>query len=252
MRKFASLTAFLALSLGAFAEDIQLKFIRPSRVLGIFMESQISPSAFAPGGEVRVARLEGADKGLVPVGVTLVAQDSKGIIRVEGPEGDLKQIKSYIELFDVQPRKVSLSLELFCPVLNSTSATTTSLLNNRSWNMKDSTTSADLSVVPRVNDDNTITVYVEVRRGDQVQKIVARLKQDQKLYLRLAKTVDFAMPKSDADALQWATAPRDPQDKREETKGDIDDPLTIVSLQLKIDEKGTPGTPEKSTSGGGH
>jgi hypothetical protein len=237
MRKIASLTMLLALSLGALAEDVQLKFVRPSRVLGIFLGSQLQPSILPSGGEVRVARLEGSDKGLVPVGVTLTAQDSKGILRLEGPEADLKEVRRYIELFDIQPRKVNMSLELSCPVLNVSSSTTTSLLNNRTWNMKDGTTNVDLSIAPRVNDDNTVTVYIEVKRGDQIQKVVARVKPDQKLYLRLGKSIDFALPKSDSEARQWATLPREPEEKKDSNRGDIDDPDAVVSIQMKIDDK---------------
>jgi len=236
MRKLALMSLLVALSVGALAEDIQLKFVRPSRILGLFMESQIQPSVFASGREVRVARLEGSAKGLVPAGVSLIAEDSKGLLHMQGPEADLAEIKKYIQLFDVEPSKVIMSLELACPVLNVSSATTTSLSNNRAWTMKDDNTNVDLSISPRVNSDSTVTVYVEVRRGDQTQKVVARVKPDQKLYLKLGKTVQFALPKSESEARQWSVAPTEPEEKKE-AGGDIDDPETIVTLQLKIETK---------------
>ena len=73
----------LALSLGAYAEDLQLKYIRPSVLLGMFMNTQISGSGFAGTMGARVARVEGSASGIVPKGLVLSAFDAKGILRME-------------------------------------------------------------------------------------------------------------------------------------------------------------------------
>lgn len=235
MRKIATLMAFLTVTACVMADDVTVRYIRPSTVITYFAEFQKnSSSPFAgktleltgnPG--VILGRLEGAAQGLVPLGVTLIAHDSKGILEIKGPAEGVSEVKKYVSLFDVAPQRVSLAIETFCKVLNTDSQTKTILINNKKWSTEDELLRLGLTVATRINDDATITMSLEIRRGKTAkQTMVFRLKQGEVVTFYVNQSVAMAIGKDKPTKLVG----------QDVDTGDIDEPEVVLTLKANIME----------------
>lgn len=233
MRKIATLTAFLILSAGVLAEDVTVRYIRPSTLITYFAEFQKESSSPFAGKtlelkgnpDVVLGRLEGASQGLVPKGVTLVAHDSKGILEINGPSDGISAVKQYVALFDIAPQRVSLAIDTSCKVLNTDSQTKTVLVNNKKWSTEDELLRLGLTVATRVNDDATITMSVEIRRGKAAkQSMVFRVKQGEPVKFYVNEAVAVVVGNGKPTKIEGLT----------EVKGDIDEPEVILTLKADI------------------
>lgn len=237
MRKIATLAVVFTLVSGAIAEEVKLRYTRPSTLITIFAEARPTPGSrfagnsfsFAIENKVVIGRLKGFEGGIIPEGVTLVAHDSKGILDVTGPDEKVKEVRRYIELFDVQPRRLSLEVDMSCPILNAEATSKSTLHNNRVWEAKDETMALKLAVAARINDDGTITLSVQGSRtmGEKVS-IVARVKPGEELRLSFGKTVMYAIGSNSMS--EGSSKPAMGDSKAE---GDINDPEVLVRIKAQ-------------------
>lgn len=244
MRKFASLAILFSLTIGAYGEEVKLRFIKPSTVITMLASNRQKSTPFAgnlsdlvENPQVVLGRLQGSANGLVPEGVTLLAYDSKGVLNVSGPEEGIASVKRYIQLFDIEPRKVSLQLEISCPILNTEQSVSSTLVNNKIWGTNDSLLRLGINFAARINDDGTLTLFVEISRaGVKKQSFVVRLKADQTVRVSVAKTIEYALGDE-------KNPPRiDPSLRKQEgpSEGDIDDPEVTIDIKAHIIESVLP------------
>lgn len=240
MRKIASLAAFLALAAGTLAEDVKVRYVRPSEIITFLANVQWQGKVWAGSiAEARrengvvVGRLSGSEGHLVPKGITLLAHDSKGILEINGPADGIAEVKRYVALFDVQPAKVRTELEVSCPTLNTELSTSADILNNRNWLVAEDSLRLQMALSPRVNDDGTVTIHLEVTRGkSERQSVVIRVKKGQKVQLRFGAVLAYAIgddqnpPKVEGNI---TTQRKD--------EGDIDEPELILNLKASLVEK---------------
>lgn len=237
MRKIATLAVVFTLVTGAIADEVKLQYTRPSALIAIFADTGPRPGSpfagntfnFANENKVAIGRLKGFEGGIIPEGVTLVAHDSKGILDVTGPDEKVKEVRRYIELIDVQPRRLSLEVDMSCPILNVETTTKSTLRNNRVWEAKDETMALNLAVIARINDDGTITLRVQGSRsmGEKVS-FVARVKAGEELRLTFGKTVSYAVGSKPMSEV----SPK-PTSGELKAEGDIDAPEISVSIKAK-------------------
>ena len=237
MRRTATLATLLLLTVGAVAEEIKVKNLRPSAVITWLVEGQLRSSYLQDGKDVpakpaRIFRLEGSDRGLVPKGVKLVARDSDGILVVDGSVEQIQELKRYIALVDVDPAQVEMDIQVTCPTINFANSTRTTVYNNNAWQMRDERADMALTIAPRVNDDGTITIFVKVADlADRIRTIAIRLKPTETIHLRVHHAVDFQVQKSGDGTPNWKEVARPPQPEREQV---LDGPEVFVTIQGKV------------------
>ena len=227
----AALLSFAGLSI---ADEVRLKYIRPSKLIGMLAQGEVAASLTSRTAEVRLGSMEGSGNGILPKGVKLVAYDARGILGIEGSAEQIAEVRRYVTLFDIRPAQVSIDMDVSCPVLNYASKTTSTLANNRPWTMKDGTTEVQLSIAPRVNGDGTVTFFFAITRSESVENVVVRLKPDQTAVLKLGKTIEYKSM-SNEKGTTWSG----PQEVGEHA---LSDPVSIIKLRFKV----LPGEPTEN------
>lgn len=105
------------------------------------------------------------------------ADDLRGVLLVEGSAEDIKQIQTLVSAFDVQRRKVSVSVTVESLVDKTTYQVSAKLLNYQEWQTSDGDTGVLVSVTPRINDDNTVTLFMQYgQEKARLARTVLRLK----------------------------------------------------------------------------
>lgn len=236
MRKIATLMAFLTLTAGVLAEDVTVRYVRPSTLITYFAQFQNADKspfygktlALKDSPDAVLGRLEGAEFGIVPKGVTLVAHDSKGVLEINGPAEGVAKLKWFVSVFDVEPLRISIELNSSCKTLNSESQTKATLVNNKKWSTEDELLRLGLTLAMRVNSDSTITMLVEITRAKSTkQTMTFRIKQGETIKFYVKDTV--AVMTGDGKPTKIET---DVQ-----SSGDIDEPEVVLTLRASILDK---------------
>jgi len=145
-----------------------------------------SQSIDVPILNVRPSRLLAVLTQLPATGAKVVANDEKSTLTLTGSATDINEIRTRIGLFDVKPQMVSLNLCVASPIDHAEWKASLTLSGNRKWTGSDESTGATLIIVPRRNDDGTITLVVEARTREQAKiQSVVRLKIDESVSLGL-------------------------------------------------------------------
>lgn len=100
----------------------------------------------------------------LPVGMH--ANDPEGTVTLVGTASGISEIKTRINLFDVEARKVDLDLKVVSPIDHAEWKAKLTITNNRSWTGTDESTGVELKLQPRINDDGTVTVFVESKNPE--------------------------------------------------------------------------------------
>jgi len=174
MRHLFAFALLLTVALAGAAEEVKLRFIRPSRVLAILASG--SPL----GNGARMTEAWGTKEGgLLPEGVRIRADDTRGILIVYGSAEEANEIRSYVTLLDVQPRLLSVSVDVVAPVDKYRVNTQTTIKNNAIWEMTDGFTGAKFSVGVRMNDDLSLSIYLKAGNFERPPSMVLRAKPGQ-------------------------------------------------------------------------
>ncbi|HZH98368.1 MAG TPA: hypothetical protein VEX38_05305 [Fimbriimonadaceae bacterium] len=148
----------------------------------------------ASNGSDRLWKLSG-EGGLVPAGVTLLADDAKGTLDVQGPEEAVRGVVRVLSEFDVQPILISAVLDFSNRVHRA--RTVTEISNNSKWQITDAATGVVLSIKPRLNQDRTITAEIEIESEGAKQRMMVRSRVGQELKLRIQGSSISSGPGSD-------------------------------------------------------
>lgn len=208
---------------GAEADEISLKHLTPSKLIA--MLAGFEAKDFFRQGTPRLGHFTAISGGLIPDGVKLTAQDSKGILVVDGTPEQIAEVTRYVQLFDVKPMQLELQMEIECPTRNYVWKSTTTLSNNRRWKTSDDVLDTEFHIAPRVNDDGTITTFLRLSQGDEVRQSVFRSKEGVPVYLTSSDDLRFSVEKE--IFLDKASA--------EKSQGpDLDVPPFRIKLTFKI------------------
>jgi type II secretory pathway component GspD/PulD (secretin) len=90
------------------------------------------------------------------------ADDVKSVVIIDGSQEDVAQLKTYVNIFDVLPRRVSVSVKVESPLDKISYQATANIRNQQEWRTSDDETGISIAIRPRINDDNTVTLMVEL------------------------------------------------------------------------------------------
>lgn len=175
MRLVLAVSLLLVSALSSFAADIKLNFVRPSRLLAMLANGN-------PAGMTQVwhAVSDDPNQNLIPHGITRVRADDKAkILRVDGDPDAVEELQRYANLFDVRPRELKVTVDFEDPLDDHKARTETTIKNNKTWGMEDGVTGYRLNVAGRINDDNTVSLYIILRKGEKERNVVVRVKHGQ-------------------------------------------------------------------------
>ena len=150
----------------------------------------------------RASKLMAAIKPLEEPGVTLTADDTKGIITVKGKPDQMKATRSYVELFDVARRRLTVKLSVQSEDDKTSYEVSANILNMQEWETSDKEIGLSVSVVPRINADGTITLAVQfLWPNSSLVKSIYRVKQGETVsysaadpHLKLGQTDSGVQP----------------------------------------------------------
>ena len=174
MNSIIGLVAIAASSLSLFggstdSKDIEIRFMRPSRMIELM-------KGLEPGGETAA------------VGLTFTADDETGILKVKGKPDDVDQIEAFIAIFDVKPRKIELDIEVNSPIDCDSNHVVAESANNTPFTFTDAGIGIQITFSTRINEgDNTVTMFLSSKYEDATTSLVARLKNNEALRIRLGK-----------------------------------------------------------------
>jgi hypothetical protein len=109
-------------------------------------------------------------------GLEWTVDDTRSVIKVRGSKTDIEHARTYLALFDVRPRKVSLKIEIDSLLDKSHFTSILAATNNQSYVLADPESGVKISLSPRINDDNTVSLFSATTYGDHTTSYVARLK----------------------------------------------------------------------------
>ena len=105
------------------------------------------------------------------------ADDAHGLLIFDGSAEDIKQAQVYAAMFDVHRRRIGVSVTVESEEDKITYQVSAKLLNNQMWETSDGDTGVSVTVQPRINNDNTVTLYLNYGIGKtKPRQVVVRVK----------------------------------------------------------------------------
>lgn len=112
----------------------------------------------------RLAKVIRGGEGFLK-GVTLTLDPAQNTIILQGEKADIESAKEVISMLDVKPRRVRVRVYMSSPRTSRVWSTDTVVYNNEAVTMVDRSGAISLSLVPRVNVNNTIQITIKFTEG---------------------------------------------------------------------------------------
>ena len=144
---------------------------------------------------------------------SLVADDSRGVLFVTGNPTEIKNLRTYVSMFDVARRRVSFGLKVESDVDKESYEVSACILNRQEWNTSDTDTGVSLSIDSRINDDNTVTFFVGYgTKNSRTAHEVIRLRIGEHSLLKTGSHPEkVRTPKSDGSMQEHLATIHDPR-----------------------------------------
>lgn len=162
---FPTLLAATALAHTQFAERFEIPV---KNVCASYLVSQ-NHSRDAQGG------IEDHWKRLAPA-FDLSADDSKNVIVALGPAKSLDDLKRLVAMFDVAPMRLRLKVRIEVPRFGFDSTSTVTQGNNQQHLFSEPAVGFEASILPRFNDDGTVTLFVGTDHRGRHDRATRKLK----------------------------------------------------------------------------
>ncbi|HSI73326.1 MAG TPA: hypothetical protein VK934_09115 [Fimbriimonas sp.] len=104
-----------------------------------------------------------------------VANDQKSVVIVRGTQEEIDQAASYLRLFDIRPRKVGLQIDIESAIDKAEVSTVTTIRNNQTQTIYDEEIGVKLTLAPRLNDDNSVSLFTELSYRGRNTKYIMRM-----------------------------------------------------------------------------
>jgi len=143
---------------------------------------------------------QGVESVMAP-GVRVFLDPQRNGLVVKGTETGLRDLQHVINLFDVKPMGVHLEITGSVPDIGFERTSKVTVSNNTAFRFEDTMVDLGLSVRPRVNADQTVTLFFEVtRQGKQITTVVRVLLDE---WVRLFVPRDGPITYESNKALEW-------------------------------------------------
>jgi type II secretory pathway component GspD/PulD (secretin) len=178
VRMFA-IGLLMLMGASASADQIVIKHVRPSKLLGSIMGSPTD-------SRIAVKLVEGENKGVLPPGITNIsADDAASTLTIEGSPKSVEELKEIVSLFDIVPRRIAVRIIIQSPIDKYDSTTTTEINNNSQWRIRDDVTGIDLRMTPRINGDGTVTGSLDLDSDSRLTQVITRTKNKESIRLKV-------------------------------------------------------------------
>ncbi|HSI73306.1 MAG TPA: hypothetical protein VK934_09015 [Fimbriimonas sp.] len=104
-----------------------------------------------------------------------VANDQKSVVIVRGTQEEIDQAASYLRFFDIRPRKVGLQIDIESRIDKAEVSTVTTIRNNQTQTIFDEEIGVKLTLAPRLNDDNSVSLFAELSYRGRNTKYIMRM-----------------------------------------------------------------------------
>jgi hypothetical protein len=156
--------------------------------LALAQAAQTVPAETIAIQNMRPSRMVTLVSGIMPSTAVLTADDERGVLHVRAGKEIVSQVRTYVGLFDVRPRRIRLRVETDSPIDRETSSVEAVVANNRPFRFVDATTSTEVATAPRLNDDGTVTLFIEASYQGSVVSIIGRCRPGQPFTFRLGRS----------------------------------------------------------------
>ncbi|CAN5565883.1 hypothetical protein BH11ARM1_BH11ARM1_12800 [soil metagenome] len=116
------------------------------------------------------------------------ADDVKSVITVRGSADQVLQAREIVKMFDVEAKRVKMTLHVDSPVDKLAYDVTTTIRNQSVWEMTENDTGLTFTISPRINADGTITSAIHFKSGGGESQVVFRLKPKAKITIPVGTT----------------------------------------------------------------
>ncbi|MCZ7581402.1 MAG: hypothetical protein M5U21_11380 [Fimbriimonadaceae bacterium] len=106
----------------------------------------------------------------------LSADDSKNVIVALGPAKSLEDLKRLVAMFDVAPMRLRLKVRIEVPRFGFDSTSTVTQGNNQQHLFSEPAVGFEASILPRFNDDSTVTLFVGTDHRGRHDRAIRKLK----------------------------------------------------------------------------
>lgn len=113
------------------------------------------------------------------------ADDDHGKLYFRGPSDALDQVRTYANLFEVVPRRVRIKLDYDSDIDRRGGKAELEATHSQWIKFSDAGIKLDAEFAPRINDDNSITLYAKFKYENRLREFVVRIphRQPRTLYL---------------------------------------------------------------------
>lgn len=112
---------------------------------------------------------------LIPQGLSVKADDARGVLIVRGAQEDIDTLRNYISLFDVKMREAKFAVNIEAPLEMYRTRTESTIRNTASWAFEDSISAIQCRIHHRMNDDNSFTVNLAIGPQQRRKTAVVRM-----------------------------------------------------------------------------
>lgn len=99
----------------------------------------------------------------IPSGVSVVADDKRALLTLEGPQKDLTVLTNLIKFFDQEPKPIEIDVTLDCPLDHFHAKNTLQSVSGDEWVVKSSNLDIQVTGKCRASDDGTVFIFLNVR-----------------------------------------------------------------------------------------
>ncbi|MGV3617622.1 MAG: secretin N-terminal domain-containing protein [Fimbriimonas sp.] len=174
-------------------------------ICGFLAIAQSATGEVIPVQNMRASKMLATVNQLLPSTQVVTADDEKGVLHVRAGKEIVEQVRTYVSAFDVKPRRVRIKVETDSPIDREQGNVEAVIANNRPFSFTDASTGVSLKLAPRVNDDGTITMFIESTYQESTVTLVVRCQPNKPTFFRMGRSGGILeeTTATEKDRLEW-------------------------------------------------
>lgn len=121
-------------------------------------------------------------RGLLPDGVEIAVTDGKNSLTAVGSTKAILETERIVAMFDILPKSISIDVLASVPALGRNMSFESTVFNNTSLDYYEQSSETKISVTPRLNGDDTITLGITGGTLGHYVRLSARIQSGQVIY----------------------------------------------------------------------
>lgn len=113
--------------------------------------------------------------------------DDRGRLFFKGPDDEVENIKSYVSIFDILPRRVRIKLQYASDIDRRQGKAEIETDNNQPLAYNIASLKMDTWFAPRINDDNSVTLLAKIKYENRLREFTVRIPHGQPKTLYLTR-----------------------------------------------------------------